>query len=258
MIVFPAIDLRAGRCVRLVLGDPNRETVFGDDPLAIAEQWKGNGARWLHVVNLDGALGDTDRAADNLKIVAAIASCSGLLVQFGGGLRNASDVDSVLALGVSRVVIGTAALSRPELIEQCIVRHGSDRLALGLDARGGSVATHGWKTTSEVSAVELACRMRDRGVEWVIYTDIARDGMLTGVNVKATVALARETGMKVTASGGVATIEDIQRLKACESDGVRGVIVGKALYMGHVDLRQAIRIAEGDLGPGCPRLRPEV
>jgi len=243
MIVFPAIDLRKGRCVRLVQGDPDRETVFDDDPVAVAHRWKREGADWLHVVNLDGALGQAERSADNVAVVSEIVSQVGLSVQFGGGLRRFEDVDYLLSIGVSRVVFGTIALSQPELIERCVRSFGVESVALALDARDGKVATHGWQTMSQVAPVELARQMRDRGVEWVIYTDIARDGMLEGVNVPATTALARETGMRVVASGGVASTNDIRRLKASEEDGIRGVIIGKSLYTGQVNLGQAINIA---------------
>jgi phosphoribosylformimino-5-aminoimidazole carboxamide ribotide isomerase len=248
MIVFPAIDLRHGRCVRLTQGDPNQETVFGEDPLPVAHRWRSEGASWLHVVNLDGALGNNDQSGVNLSVVTDIVTRVGLPVQFGGGLRSFEDVDRVLSLGVQRVVIGTAAISDPQMVERCVRVFGPGRIALALDAREGRVATHGWQTVSHVAPISLARQMGALGVEWVIYTDISRDGMLSGVNVAATAALGRETGLHVIASGGVASIEDIHRLKAVEADGVHGVIIGKALYTEEIDLGEALAVASRTQG----------
>ena len=244
MIVYPAIDLRRGRCVRLVQGDPRAETVVGDDPAAAARRWAGLGAEWLHVVNLDGAFGE--EASANAAALRDILAAVKAPVQFGGGLRSMAGIEAALALGVARVVVGTAALTAPDLLRQALRRFGSERIAVGIDARDGLVATHGWQQTSGVSALDLARRMKALGVARIVYTDIARDGTLTGVNVPACAALAAASGLAVIASGGVAALEDIRRVKAAEADGVEGVIVGKALYAGQVDLIQALEIARSE------------
>lgn len=251
MIIFPAIDLRKGKCVRLTQGRPDTETVFSDDPAVMALRWEMAGARWLHVVNLDGALAGTLHAGGdlgdlpiNLQVLHDIVHTVHIPVQFGGGMRTWNDVELILDLGAARVILGTAALQRPELISETIARFGAARIGVGLDARDGKIATHGWQKTSEVGVAELGCEMRRRGVEWAVYTDISRDGMLTGVNALATAALARETGLQVIASGGVASLDDVRAVKQTEADGVVGMIIGKALYTGAVDLATAIQIAE--------------
>jgi phosphoribosylformimino-5-aminoimidazole carboxamide ribotide isomerase len=241
MIIYPAIDLRRGRCVRLVQGDPRAETVVGDDPAAVARRWVGLGAAWLHVVNLDGAFGE--EASANAAALRDILMAVRVPVQFGGGLRSMAGIEAALALGVARVVVGTAAIADPDLLRQALGRLGSERVAVGIDARDGIVATHGWQQTSGVSALDLARRMQALGVTRIVYTDIGRDGTLAGVNAAACAALAQATKLAVIASGGVATLDDIRRVKAVEADGVEGVIVGKALYAGQVDLAQALEIA---------------
>jgi phosphoribosylformimino-5-aminoimidazole carboxamide ribotide isomerase len=241
MIIYPAIDLRHGRCVRLVQGDPRAETVVGDDPAAMARRWVGLGAAWLHVVNLDGAFGE--EASANAAALRDILTAVSVPVQFGGGLRSMADIEAALALGVARVVVGTAALTDPDLLRQALDRLGSERVAVGIDARDGIVATHGWQQSSGVSALDLARRMQALGATRVVYTDIARDGTLAGVNAAACAALAQASQLAVIASGGVATLDDIRRVKAVEADGVEGAIVGKALYAGQVDLVEALEVA---------------
>jgi phosphoribosylformimino-5-aminoimidazole carboxamide ribotide isomerase len=251
MIVFPAIDLRRGRCVRLRQGRAEDETVYGDDPVIVARRWVNEGAEWLHVVNLDGAFGKDTGAPGgqiNLQRLAEIhAALPGTPVQFGGGVRSLEDVKTALDLGATRAIVGTVAVQNPELVEEMIERFGPERIVIGIDARDGQVATHGWLKTSDTTAVALGQAMRLKGVKRIVYTDIARDGMLTGVNVEATAALARATGLQVIASGGVASLEDIKRLKAShESDSgstgeIEGVIIGQALYTGVVSLPDAIR-----------------
>jgi phosphoribosylformimino-5-aminoimidazole carboxamide ribotide isomerase len=240
MIIYPAIDLRRGRCVRLVQGDPRAETVVGDDPAAMARRWVGLGATWLHVVNLDGAFGE--EASANAAALRAILAAVDVPVQFGGGLRSMAGVEAALALGVARVVVGTAAGADPDLLRQALDRWGSERVAVGIDARDDIVATHGWQQSSGVSALDLARRMHALGVMRVVYTDIGRDGTLSGVNAAACAALAQASGLAVIASGGVATLDDIRRVKAAEAGGVEGVIVGKALYAGQVDLVEALEV----------------
>jgi len=254
MILFPAIDLRRGRCVRLRQGDPDAETVYSDDPVAMARHWVALGATWLHVVNLDGAFGDTalpdnispdllDRLPINLQRLHAIHQAVDVPIQFGGGLRRLDDVALALALGASRVVLGTAAVAEPDLVRNAIDRFGPQRLVVGIDARDGRVATHGWQETSSLDAIDLARSMAQAGVRRAVYTDIQRDGMLTGVNVPATVQLAERSGLKVIASGGVRGLDDIATLRHYEAAGIEGVIIGQALYTGALDLRQALALA---------------
>ncbi len=238
MLVIPAIDLRNGKCVRLMQGRADRETVYGADPLAMAWRFQQSGARMLHLVDLDGAF--NGRAA-NLDAIAAIAAEVGLPIELGGGMRTMEDIDRALALGIDSVIVGTMAAKEPELFEEAIYRFGGERLQLGVDAREGKVAVHGWMDATELDAVEFAREWKERGVERVIFTDIARDGMMTGPNVEAIRAFARGTGLRVTASGGVASPEDLARLAALEPLGVDRAIVGKALYEGTVQLAEVVR-----------------
>ena len=249
MIVFPAIDLRQGRCVRLRQGRLKAETIFSDDPAAMAEHWASQGAEWLHVVNLDGAFG---QASSNLRVVKEIITSnfqlptSNIQIQFGGGLRTMADIEGALELGLTRVILGTVAVDKPSLVAEAVKRFGAERIVVGIDARKGNVATHGWQKVSSVAATELAFRVKKLGVERVVYTDIARDGMLSGVNVEATRELAQRTGLCVIASGGVSSLDDVRRLKEVEASGVEGVIIGQALYSGALELREAIEIARGE------------
>jgi phosphoribosylformimino-5-aminoimidazole carboxamide ribotide isomerase len=243
MIIYPAIDLRDGRCVRLFQGDPQAETVVSEDPVGTAQRWASLGADWLHVVNLDGALGDKASSGKNVEALRAILSAVDVPIQFGGGLRTISDVEAALSLGVARVVIGTAAITNPALMQEALAGFGSEHISLAIDARDGCVATHGWQQLTGVTASALALQMRKLGLTHVIYTDIARDGTLTGVNAPACAALAAESGLSVIASGGVASLEDVRRVKEIEAIGVEGLIIGKALYAGHVDLPQVLEVA---------------
>ncbi len=240
MIVYPAIDLRGGRCVRLRQGDLQQETVFADDPVLAARRWAAEGAEWLHVVNLDGAVGRSGEA--NLAALRRIRAAVDLPIQFGGGLRTPEDIDLVLGLGVSRAILGTVAVRQPEVVKEALARHGAEQVIVGIDARDGRVAIHGWLDVSDVDAAELGRRMKGLGVTRVVYTDVARDGMLEGLNVASTVALARQTGLRVIASGGVASLEDLALLAAHTADGVDGVIIGMALYQERVRLAEAIAL----------------
>ncbi len=241
MIIYPAIDLRHGRCVRLVQGDPRAETIVSDDPVGTAQGWARLGAEWLHVVNLDGAFGD--ETGKNAEALRAILNAVAIPIQFGGGLRTITDVEAALSLGVARVVIGTAAITNPDLVQEALARFGPERISLALDARDGHVVTHGWQRLSDVTAIALALQMRTLGVTRVVYTDIVRDGTLTGVNASACAALATESGLTVIASGGVASLEDVRRVKKVEALGVEGLIIGKAIYTGQVGLPQALEVA---------------
>jgi len=261
LIVFPAIDLRAGRCVRLRQGRPSEETAYDDDPAAAARRWVAQGAEWLHVVNLDGAFaaggeGSPDEvreAPDSLplnlqRLVEICQAVPGTPIQFGGGVRSLAAVELALDLGATRVVIGTAAVRRPELLSEAVGRFGAERIVAGIDAREGRVAIHGWQQTSEVTAEELGRAVRRRGVLRAVYTDISRDGMLTGLALESTVALARASGLGVIASGGVASLDDVRRLLPHAGEGIEGVIVGRALYTGAVSLPELIRLAGAQPG----------
>jgi phosphoribosylformimino-5-aminoimidazole carboxamide ribotide isomerase len=243
MIVYPAIDLRGGRCVRLQQGAADAETVFSADPAGVARRWAADGAEWLHVVNLDGALGESSQ--HNLDALRAILAAVTIPVQFGGGLRSAADVTRLLALGVQRVVLGTVALRQPAVVRAALAAHGPERVCVGIDARDGKVATHGWTDVSGVEASDLAAGMAALGVRRVVYTDIARDGMLSGVNVAATAQLARSAGLGVIASGGVASLEDVRALATQRSAGIEGVIIGMALYRNVFTLPEALSLAQG-------------
>lgn len=231
--VFPAIDLRGGQVVRLKEGDPDRQTAYSPDPAAAARRWIDLGARRLHVVNLDGAFDQPDQA--NKAALAAIlaeAKLAGVPVQFGGGLRSADAVDRALELGVSRVMIGTLAAEQPQIFADLLSKWGPDRIGASLDARDGLVQVRGWQSGTPHPAVDLARTLAQSGLRWLVFTDIARDGLQTGLNLPATAALAQATGLNVIASGGVSRIEDVQEAKAAE---LSGCIVGRALYEGSID-----------------------
>jgi phosphoribosylformimino-5-aminoimidazole carboxamide ribotide isomerase len=244
-ILYPAIDIRGGRCVRLTQGDYNRETVYGEDPLKVAQNWIDQGAAWLHVVDLDAARSGESANYDLIEQLTRFAS---IPVQVGGGVRDRKRLERLLEAGVSRVVIGSAALDNPAFVKEALKAY-ADRIAIGIDARDGKVATHGWLDTTEVSARELACEMAQLGAETFIFTDISRDGMLSGVNVEAVRDLARACKKQVIASGGVKSIEDLKELAKVQAEGVQGAIIGKALYTGSIRLQEAIReVAEVRIG----------
>lgn len=239
MIIYPAIDIRGGRVVRLKEGDPARQTVFGDDPLATARLWMEAGAAWIHMVNLDGAFSE---ANDNLRIVEAVARL-GVQVQFGGGLRQMDDLARAFEAGVSRVVLGTAAVQQPVMVAQAVEQWGAERVCVGLDARDGRIATHGWQQVADLTPVELGRQMAALGVRHALYTDVSRDGGLQGVNVGGTVRLAQATGLQVIASGGVRALDDIRALAA--TGMVAGAIIGMALYEKRFTLQEALTLAGG-------------
>lgn len=239
MIVYPAIDLRGGKVVRLKEGDPNRQTVFSDDPLQTAKLWIAQGATWMHMVNLDGTFAS---ANDNGRILEGVARL-GVKVQFGGGLRQMSDIEQAIEQGATRVVLGTVAVQQPDVVIKAIERWGAERVCLGLDARDGKIATHGWQNKSDMTPAELGKQMAKRGVRHALYTDVNRDGLLHGVNVEGTARLAEETGLQVIASGGVSTTDDIRQL--ADRGGIAGVVIGMALYTGQVKLSEALTIAGG-------------
>jgi phosphoribosylformimino-5-aminoimidazole carboxamide ribotide isomerase len=238
--VYPAIDLRGGRVVRLKEGDPRRQTTYGEDPAQAARGWLEAGARWLHVVNLDGAFGENDTANQAaLHALFDVARAFNAHIQFGGGVRSLRMVEQAIDLGVSRVVLGTVAIDEPQMVAQAVKTFGADKIAVGIDAREGSVRVRGWQAEGGVLATDLARKMRDAGVRTVIFTDISRDGLGGGLNLPSTRALADASGLDVIASGGVQALEDVL---AAQEAGLAGVIIGRALYEGTIDLREALNV----------------
>ncbi len=241
MILYPAIDLKDGKAVRLKQGRFDEVTVYYDNPVEAAEKWVAAGAPWLHVVDLDGALtGEPTNTAMIEKIMQSV----NVPVQIGGGIRSRETAEIYLTLGAGRVVLGTKALEEPELV-QILSDEFPDRVAVGIDAKDGFVAVRGWVETGEKKAVDLAQEMSKRGAACVIYTDIARDGMLTGPNYSALAEMGQQSPIPVIASGGIATLDDIKKLKAMEVQGVSGAILGRSLYENTLDLAEAVKIAEG-------------
>jgi phosphoribosylformimino-5-aminoimidazole carboxamide ribotide isomerase len=232
--IYPAIDLRGGKVVRLKEGDPTRMTSYSDDPAETARRWLDAGAEWLHVVNLDGAFGEGDNA--NRNALESILKC-GARVQFGGGMRSLDAIADVLELGVTRAILGTIAIEQPDVVADALTRFGADHIAVGIDARDGLVRTRGWKDNSGVKATDLALQMRTLGLRTVIFTDVSRDGLGSGLNIPSTRELAEVSGLDVIASGGVHTIDDVI---AAKDAGLAGCIIGRALYDGTVDLKEAI------------------
>lgn len=238
MIIYPAIDLRGGRVVRLKQGDPARLTTYSDDPVETARRWLEAGAAWLHVVNLDGAFGESEDV--NLSALEAILRL-GANVQFGGGMRSLDAVARALDLGVSRVVLGTIAIENPDVVAEALTRFGAEKIAVGIDALDGLVRTRGWQASSGLPALDLALRIRTLGLRTVIFTDIRRDGLGGGLNLAATKELADASGLDVIASGGVHTLSDVRAVKEA---GLAGVIIGRALYDGTIELGEALRVIE--------------
>ena len=234
MRIYPAIDIKNGNCVRLQMGDMEKATQYGK-PSKMAQKWQSMGAQFLHVVDLDAAFAGE---FTNHDAVEQILSVLKIPMQLGGGIRSMNDIDIRLQMGINRVIIGTAAFEYPELVEEAAAKYPG-RIVVGIDAKDGKVATRGWATETDADPAELAKAMKKRGIDTVIYTDISRDGMLTGPNVKATKELAAQTGMNIIASGGMSTIDDVADIL---SAGVEGVIIGKALYSGSIDLKEAIQI----------------
>jgi len=241
MVVIPAIDLLKGKCVRLSQGQKEAATSYDGDSIKVAKNFELAGALMLHIVDLDAAF--SDFASPNRSLVGQIIRATKIPVQFGGGLRSLDDVKEVLELGVARVVIGTLAVESPEILEKLVHLFGSDHIAVGIDAKDGEVMIRGWEQKGKIRAVELARLAAKAGVERIIYTDVGRDGMLTGPDVEGTLLMARESGLKVTASGGVSSLEDLKRLKPLSEFGVDSVIVGKALYEGRFTCTEALQAA---------------
>ncbi len=240
MIIYPAIDLKDGQCVRLVQGKKEDKTVYSDTPGQVALSFQEQGAEFLHVVDLDGAFEGEPR---NLKAITEIALSIKIPFQVGGGLRTRGDVERLLAMGASRVIIGTRAVENAAFMEELLKHYGPQKIVLGIDARDGMVAIEGWVEESSLQALEFGKIMRKMGVETAIYTDISRDGLLQGPNLAAIEKMARTTKLKIIASGGVSTIKNIKALKKMEGLGVSGAIVGKALYDQKITLHEALSAA---------------
>jgi phosphoribosylformimino-5-aminoimidazole carboxamide ribotide isomerase len=240
MIIYPAIDLRGGKVVRLKEGNPDQQTVFSDDPVNTARRWISEGAAWLHIVNLDGAFA---KANDNGRILENVARLN-VNIQFGGGLRSMNDIEQAIERGASRVVLGTIAIEQPKIIPQVIERFGADRICIALDARNGKITTHGWQSKTELTPIEFGREIAGIGVKHALYTDVHRDGSLIGANVHDTIAIGRDTGLQVIASGGVSTAAEIHQLT--RSKVVAGAIIGMALYQGHLTLVEALLAARSE------------
>ena len=241
MRIYPAIDIRGGKAVRLYKGDFAQETVFGE-PAEMAKKWEAAGGEFLHLVDLDGARAGKSM---NLDVVKEIIAAVNIPVELGGGIRTMENIDEVLAAGVQRVILGSVAAKNPALVKEACAKYG-DRVVVGIDAKDGIVAVDGWEVSGDVEVTVLAKEMAKAGVKTIIYTDISRDGTLEGVNVEATAQLARESGIKIVASGGVKSIDDVKALLPYEKEGIEGVIVGKSIYMGTLDLNEAVKVAKGE------------
>lgn len=239
MFLYPAIDLKEGKCVRLLRGDMTIATVFGEDPASQARAFEAAGCHWLHIVDLNGAF---EGRPVNGAAVEAILETVSIPVQLGGGIRDMSTIESWFEKGIDRVILGTAAVRSPDLVREAARAHPG-RIAVGIDARGGHVAVEGWALTTDVTAIELAAMFEDAGVAAIVYTDIDRDGALIGVNVAATAALAASVSIPVIASGGVSSLDDLAALKASGAP-LDGVICGRALYEGRIDLAAALALLE--------------
>ncbi|MCK5912710.1 MAG: 1-(5-phosphoribosyl)-5-[(5-phosphoribosylamino)methylideneamino]imidazole-4-carboxamide isomerase [Desulfuromusa sp.] len=241
MIILPAIDLKEGRCVRLEQGLMDRDTVYNDDPAAQALMWQEQGGEYLHIVDLDGAFAGQPK---NKSAIRSIVNAIDIPSELGGGIRDLETIESYLDLGINRVILGTVAKEDPGLVKDAC-RLFPGHIVVGIDAKDGLVAVRGWADVTEKKATEMAKEMEAFGVEAIIYTDIARDGMMQGPNIEATKALAESINIPVIASGGLSTLDDIRRLIEIESSGVTGVITGKAIYSGAIDLREAVALTKG-------------
>lgn len=241
--LFPAIDLRRGQCVRLEQGAPDRETIYSSDPFEMAQRFVEAGAEWIHLVDLDAAFGE----GSNRDLIGELARATPARIQTGGGLRSEADLAEILEQPIARAVIGTAAIENPELVRSAIERWGPERIAVGLDARGSRPAVRGWQEETSTDLFQIGREMAEIGVSTLIYTDISRDGMFAGPNLPMSVELAERTGVEVVVSGGVGSLDDIvaTRDAARMSPGIAGIIVGKAIYEGRIDVAEAVRILQG-------------
>lgn len=241
MMILPAIDIRKGKCVRLTQGDFDQEKIYSDFPDEQAKVWEDAGAKFLHVVDLDGA---TEGAPVNLFVIKKILETVNIPIEVGGGIRQIEDIEMYLELGVDRVILGSVAVENPEIVKQAAAEFGGENIAVSIDARNGIVAVHGWNDFGAMYAEDLAMQIGDYGISTIIYTDIARDGMLGGIDAENLAKVAAKSGVSVIASGGISSLEDIRNLKLRESSGIVGAIIGKALYENVLDLAEVIKIAE--------------
>ena len=241
MIIYPAIDLKDGKCVRLYKGDMDQSIIYNDNPAAQGHEWAKSGFSWIHIVDLNGAV---DGKPVNVEAVQSIIRTVDIPVQLGGGIRTMAQIENWLSEGVNRVILGTVALRDPELVREACL-HFPDQIAVGIDARNGKVAVEGWAEDSDMEAAELALKFEDAGVTAIIYTDIDRDGTGQGVNIVSTIALAQKISIPVIASGGVGSLQDLELVRDAAEYGINGVIVGKALYDGRVQPEDALKVATG-------------
>lgn len=239
MRLYPAIDLKDGKPVRLVQGNYDDVTVFGHDPAMMAKKWESLGGRYLHLVDLDGA---KEGYSVNEAAIKRILETVSIPVELGGGIRSLEQIEAKLNLGIDRVILGSAAVKNKALVKEVISQFGSDKIVVGVDARDGKVAIEGWNEVTDLTAITFCRALAEVGVKTVIYTDIAKDGMMKGPNIKETKHLIKETGLSVVASGGIASLEDLKKVEAI---GAEGAIIGKALYIGAIDLEEATRLFEG-------------
>ena len=241
MIIFPAIDMHNGRCVRLLQGRIEDETIYSEDPVVVSQEWQHQGASWLHLVDLDGAMSANK---NNRLLARQIFKTLSIPVQIGGGIRSISDVQELLDAGAARVIVGTTAVQQPKILEE-LLKNFSNKIVVGLDARDGLVVTQGWQQVESIKAISFAQELCRLGVERVIYTDTSKDGMLKGPNLTGIRTLAENAKIKVIASGGISSLEDLLQLKTIESLGIEGVVIGKALYEKRFSLAKALRCVEG-------------
>ena len=243
MLLIPAIDLRNGFCVRLLQGESDKETVYSNDPAAMAITFEEAGAKRLHLVDLDGAF---QGEGVNFSSIRSILKNVSIPVQIGGGLRTEEDIDRMLALGVSSVIVGTMAVKHPDVLEKLLKKYTDEQIILGIDARNRKVSIEGWKESTEIQDVKFALRWKNSGIKRVVFTDISRDGMLSGPNLAALREMAEHTGLKIVASGGISSMDDLEQLKTLEPNGVDQAISGKAIYEGKIDLKRVFKCLQSE------------
>jgi len=243
MLLIPAIDLRNGFCVRLLQGESDKETVYSNDPAAMAVTFEEAGAKRLHLVDLDGAF---QGEGANISSIRSILKNVSIPVQIGGGLRTEEDIDRMIALGVSAVIVGTMAVKHPDLLEKLLKKYTDEQIILGIDSRNRKVSIEGWKESTEIQDVKFALRWKNSGIKRVVFTDISRDGMLSGPNLAALREMAEHTGLKIVASGGISSMDDLEQLKTLEPNGVDQAISGKAIYEGKIDLKRVFKCLQSE------------
>ena len=243
MLLIPAIDLRNGFCVRLLQGESDKETVYSNDPAAMAVTFEEAGAKRLHLVDLDGAF---QGEGANISSIRSILKIVSIPVQIGGGLRTEEDIDRMLALGVSAVIVGTMAVKHPDVLEKLLKKYTEEQIILGIDSRNRKVSIEGWKESTEIQDVKFALRWKNSGIKRVVFTDISRDGMLSGPNLTALREMAEHTGLKIVASGGISSMDDLEQLKTLEPNGVDQAISGKAIYEGKIDLKRVFKCLQSE------------